>query len=348
MTSVKSAEEYLIRTQRNALRHPKYGFDYDDENDQGDMQSILIRKLTSTIEGQEVVNQIPGRGHNRRANLRHVASSLYDDTGRLLGADYKEIHQKTAIALLPTGKVNACIFKNDGRGNELDMYAMAINHGLYFAASRLSDALTLEILTDDLAEYRRNGSASFSHAIKRFLEPTADVIRGTFLDVDWPAEAKAQFSIRSGALVSIVLQFVALHEFAHVVHGDVDSDNGTKTFSAVDDTAVEYYRSIDHAVENWPCEFKADEFAITQLSDWQSGSNSCWANTAQVYLFFRWLEEIESQLGRQLCSYHPPAKTRKVQIRRIAQQLGLVEPPEDYFEFIEKRVESWSLNNKGN
>lgn len=343
-----SAEEYLRIQQRNSLKHPRYGFDLEDILDEGPVQRAVVEAVLAHSEYASEVDRIPGRGLNRHANLRHIARSLHDDVSRLLTPAYSDLLSSVVIGLLPTGIVNGCVFRDDGRGHVLDKYVVALNHGLYFATSRLCDALTLEILEGDLAPFQDSGASSFRDASVRYISPTREVIQSTHFGPNWPNHVYGEFSVRSGALLAIILQFVTLHEIAHIVHGDVESPNGLKKFSAVadepevcDDDVVQFNREIENASENWPCELKADEFAITWLCDWKSGKPSCWSNLAQVYLFFGWLSVVEECLGRPICRYHPPALQRQKAVITKARSLTTGELPDHYFTFIDNRIQNW-------
>ncbi len=344
-----SADLYLSIEQKNWLRHPRYGFDLEDFIDDSPTQRAVRDAVQNLSEFSDVVNEIPGGGLNRHASLKHHEHTLYDDAQRLLGSHYPDIMENLAVGFLPTGIVNGCVFRDDGRGNFLDKYLVVINHGLFFATSRLCDALTGEILQGDLAQYASCGARAFEDAVKRYLTPTREVIEQTHFDWNLPDEVYGEFRVRSGALHAIMLQFITLHEIAHIVRGDVESKNGIKRFSVVCDTTasqnsevVEYRRDIDQAKENWSCEFNADEFAIRWLCDWKSGRQSCWANVAQVYLMFGWLAIIEEIRGRPICPYHPPAIERQSAIRTKANALATSGSQEDYFGFIDSKIRYWT------
>lgn len=343
-----SAENYLRIKQRNSLRHPRYGFDLEDVIDDGPVQHAVVEAVLTHSEYASEVDKIPSRGLNRHANLYHIARSLHDDVTRLLQPSFPDLLSNVVIGLIPTGIVNACVFRDDGRGHALDKYLVAINHGLYFASSRLCDALTLEILEGDLAPFADSGETSFEDAITRYLTPTNDVIQRTHFEHSWPNEVYGEFRVRSGALLAIMLQFVTLHEIAHIVHGDVDSPNGIKRFSTNVDgpdfggkDVIQFNREVGNAADNWPCEYSADEFAIHWLCDWKSGIPSCWSNLAQVYLFFGWLSKIEELIGRPICPYHPPALDRQKAVMETARMIATSIPPDHYFTFIDDRIHAW-------
>lgn len=108
-----------------------------------------------------------------------------------------------------------------------------LNYGLLLACHPLADALAVEVLEGDLAPYRGDGSLPFRHAVDQYLAGTAAAHNQNWRAQDWPAEVEGAFAVSAGALAAIMLQFVTLHEFGHVVNGDVDSPDGVGRFSAV-------------------------------------------------------------------------------------------------------------------
>lgn len=336
-----SAEKYIRRQQELTLCDPIYGFDHQDFVDDGVHQKSRLEFATEHSEYRSILKQLPAKGLNRRENMHFMANTLHEDISALLGDGFQKLLSETLICFLPTGFVGGCVLRDDGNGNRLDKYVIALNHGLFFAISRLCEGLVLEILQGKLAEYAASGAGSFSDAISRFLNPTRGTIIETRLERDWPEQVFAEFDFHSASLAAIILQFVAIHEFGHVVHGDVDSEDGFRFYAGLSTAPVVYRRGRTTAKDNWGCEYNADAFAIEKLCDWRSGKPSCWSNVAQIYLFFSWLETIETRIGKSFIPIHPPAGMRKKAIVSKSHQCAATQPPEDYFGVIDEMVSRW-------
>jgi hypothetical protein len=339
-----SAEAYLRIEQENAARDPRFGFDYADIID----ESLITRQFVDAVlrhsGSADYIEGIPRSGVNLRQNLRQMPRDVQSDIVELLPTDVQPFAKDPLFGALPIGVVNGCVLRHDREGVRLDRCLVMLNYGLMLGCDLLSDALTLEILKGDLAHYAGDGTLCFQYATKVFLSPTADVVNATRIKREWPQDIQGQFAVHSGALTSIMLKFVGLHEVGHIVNGDIENTNSVSRLAAVGDesSVVEYARPISEAEKNWPCEFAADAFATRYLCDWTGRPGSSWSNVAQVYLFFSWLEHVEKMRGRSLCVYHPRAADRKEAVKKLAYCLAQEGPPEDYFAFIDERISAWS------
>lgn len=342
---MRSATEYLRIEQKNVARNPRYGFEFEDIIDESERNRALHQTILSEVLFPKVAEDIIGKGLNFRQNLHHMALTLPADLREKLPMSLHSLVNETLFGLLPIGKVNACVLRHDREKTRLDSYLVMLNYGLVLRCHSLAYALTLEILEGDLTPYAGDGAPYFRNAVQALLSPNIDAFNYISIHRDWPPEIEGQFAVRSGALTSIMLQFVALHELGHIHHGDPDTVNGVRCLSAVkDETVVEYRRSQTEAKVNWPCEYAADAFAVNYLCDWEGQSSACWPNIAQVYLFFGWLEQAELTVGRPLCDYHPSPAERKRAVVQQAYALAPTGPPSDFFGFLDERIAAWTLS----
>jgi hypothetical protein len=338
---MRSSKEYLQIAQKNAFLHRIFGFDFKDIASITDEDRLNRDLILREFQAEKAAEDMPDRGLNFLRNLHYMGETLKYDLMIKLPDQHRGILNQSIIGMLPIGLVNGCVLQFDDNYQKLDNYVILLNYGLVVACGLLSDALTVEILEDDLMAYRGDGRSYFQKAIQFYCEPSLTGYRKTRTSHSWPAEIAAQIAAKSGSLQAIMLQFIVLHEFGHIVHGDVNTANGITMFNP-SDNRVEYLRPIIDPSQNWQIEYDADTYAIATLCNWSSGSPTAWPNFAQAYLFLSWLAEIERLIGKNLCPYHPPASERKAAIYRHALMLASVGPQEDYVNYIDERIKAWS------
>lgn len=344
---MKSAIEHLKIEQINAFKNPHWGFDLENKTVESQETIEVVNAIAAESPIQEVMEEIPDKGLNPHLAIRHMAKTIEYDINKLLFNNYPKILENVIFGFLPTGLVNGCVFNIDSRGQYLDKYIVALNYGLFFSCASLSDALIFEILEGDLLKYKKNGAPYFYNSIQYYLSPTSTNRNNMLKENGLPSNVLAQIRIKSGALASIMLQFVALHEIGHIVNGDTENKNGIAFYSLNNSNSnnLQYKRLKSESLENWPCEYAADEFAIKNLSNWGKSDNACWANTAQIYLFFKWLEKVEEIKGGLLCEFHPHAKDRALKIKEHAYRFAKNPPIDDYFSYIDHLVDKWFNKN---
>lgn len=342
-SKVISAEECLRAMEQNLSKKNHYAFDFEDMVDQSDRQVSLRDHIVELAEDGDFVASTPGSGLSLHQNLRSFANSLREDISQILPANLRNTWLDTLIGILPLGTVNGCVLIRH-HNLVLDKYLIVLNYGLTFGCQAIADGLAIEILQGEMEAYRGDGAPSFLSAVAFHLEPNKLNLDRLLTPRNFPAEVEAEFATHAGALCSIMLKFVALHELGHIVNGDCENDNGVFQLSSTqnDRTQVQYARSEILSHENWSAELAADRFALQHLCDWKSGALSCWPNVAQIYLFFSWLEYCELRKGALLCPFHPPASMRKKQIVDVAYELANAYPAEDYFSQIDDLIVRWT------
>ena len=341
--NVLSAEQYLRIMEQNAWNLNRYAFDFEDMVDPSNRQETLRDQIVAMALEGDFVASAPGAGLNLHQNLRQFANSLRDDIAQILPATLQNTWLDSVIGILPLGAVNGCVLKRLPN-NVLDKYLIVLNYGLTFGCQAIADGLTIEILQGEMEAYRGDGSSSFLNAVTFLFEPSKPNLDRLLAPRDFPDEVEAEFATHAGALCSIMLKFVALHELGHIVNGDCENANGVNQLSMAQEAKshVQYTRPESAAHESWPAELAADRFALEYLCDWKSDASTCWPNVAQIYLFFSWLEHCEKRKGALLCQYHPSASVRKQQIVDAAHGLAKNHPAEDFFSQIDDLIDRWT------
>ena len=336
---MRPAEEYIGILQENAFRR-RFGFDFKDEAYDVQSRMAQLDLMVRYLGYRGTLDDIPGRGLSYSQNLRHMSDTIYQDIMQRVPGKHRSTLEMSRIALLPTGLINGCALHDDDEGHSLDKYVILLNYGLISACMDLATALTFEILTGELTDYRRDGGKYFQRAIDQYVDPSL-VTHREEIDEHIPPDVEAQIAVHIGALCSIMLQFVALHEFGHIIRGDVDLPNEGTLSHAIASGTFGSETSLPGISESQSREIAADKYAIETLCQWSVASPSAWPNFAQAFFFLNWLEAVEQRIGHRLCPYHPWAHDRSAAIHTHAISLAKTEPEEDYVTFLKERIADW-------
>lgn len=272
--------------------------------------------------------------------ISKLALSLIEDIEDCTSDQYNSKLKQTHLTLLPLKLVNAFCF-NRSEGNELlDGYIICINQGLFFCLKLLAKAIVIEQLSGELTQFNSGGGHPYKCAIKLFLKPTREDLNEIFFE-DLPPHLLGQIEAYQSKVSGITLQFIALHEFGHIVHDDLNNMGLYQTHLTVAKGLSN--TTPTHLVDKyWEAEYRADEFAMQALCNRSTTSLSAWANFTAIYLFFYWLSDIEKIIEKNLCPYHPPPKARAMQLKEFMLRLyGRNQEAEELLKLIDEKSLEW-------
>lgn len=282
-------------------------------------QSESYDALSHLIDGeQDQWKRNRGVGDYDRL-MQALASSLKDDINECTEGSFSDVLSKTAVGLLPIGLSNAfCInetlVEKDGEfEEELDGSVICVNEGLYFCLQMLAKCIVLENLNGELIEYRESGSSTYKEALKMYLEPSTAHANSIFFKAATP-ELNGELSAYQSSIAMIILQFIALHEFGHIVNGDLDIMGLHKLHMVHDEDGSASGPVSPSYVE---AEYLADEFALRALCNRSKKPLNAWANFSSIYLFFHWLDSVEKILGKPISNLHPPPLKRANRLHEL-------------------------------
>ena len=264
--------------------------------------------------------------------------SLRDDIADCLTPEQQAVFERTAMTFLPIGKSEAMCVAEDTRGNRLDGSLIIVNDGLYYVLQQLFTALIFEELQGDLAMYHRDGSEAFKWAYRLFANPSSALVGRVQLELEDPA-AQGEAQSYLSRVTTKTMQFIGLHEFAHVWLGHHELQGRYRLFLTGNQDRAEEEPSAS-AIND---EYEADAFALRRILDQSSSNISRWANFYAISYLFEFFSVLEDRGDHLNSNSHPPARDRLARLQAImAAEVGGA----DEFAYLGKRshelTEKWS------
>lgn len=266
--------------------------------------------------------------HEHLGDLKHwlveLESDLFYDLQTYCGDEEKL--NRCALAFFPNMTTNACAFPIDNHG-----YGIALNYGMLFVADRIAHAILLEDdCPDDRAERAYNTAKTLFLAAT--VEEFDEALRGLI------GIGSTELLVTSGAVASLIIRFVALHELGHVCLGHVDQ--AQMTFNAIEGS-VTYGSIASDGVALAELELAADKFAVDRLLKRTTAHEVMWNNALFLCGFFYLLDHIEQQIGRAICPYHPSPRERANAIEDyLKSRIG--GPSNDAFSWLKVIFNKWN------
>lgn len=245
--------------------------------------------------------------------LNLLGISLKDDIEQCLNENQKGFLQNVHFRFLSTGLTNASCLNADVDGEPLGFFIAFLNEGLYFSLRQLFTALLYEELRGELAEYQRDGSDAFEAAVRLYIDPNPVNIAPLSHYVG-DIEASGEIGAHIDSAASLLLQFIALHEYAHAWLGHHEIIDAQSLFMAAKVGGVDNLSGCEiyHDLE-----FQADEFAFRALMSRTKTAEGHWAHCFAIHLFFCYLAELEKRLGKPLSHLHPSPMLRSERLRAL-------------------------------
>lgn len=300
---------------RNSESHKKFAERISDVFSAGNIFLPLFEDKTAKEQTNYLINQL----------CESLKQDLFD---RLPKKFFKSL-ENIDLGLVPiSDSLASCLKMSEGE------YFIVIHENVYILTLLLAKAVVSESLTGSLERYQISGEGAISEADKLLNERSAFSVNNCNFSHIESIDIFSQVSGHQHNLATITLKFIALHEFAHIVNGDIE--------------VIEHYerniisKSNFTTEEYWAEEFLADEFALTHLCLNCQQSTYSWANFAQVYMFFKFLSYQEKSSGFGAGGSHPPAGMRiKRMLNWMKRNIKGFDSFEANLNWVDSLLDSW-------
>lgn len=290
----------------------------------------VISELLLRQYGQDHHAELQAHGSDIRHWLARLEELLREDLADYLGPIAEAVLADVAIGLMPHMASNAFATQVPV---EPDAHVIGVNLGLVWVCDYLCEALLRAADGDE-----SGGRVAYVLAKKLYLAQQQRQLDEAMAISDRLKDDA--ISVHAGAVGSLVLRFVALHELGHIVHGHVGQAGMTLSMAT---GQLQYGRgeSLGTAAVH-AMEYEADAFAVERLLARTSGPTVMWNNLLFIGAFFRLLARIELERGHPLCLYHPAPQTRLEKIHdQVTRAIG--PPPNDAWQWAVQKQNEWSL-----
>jgi hypothetical protein len=312
---------------RDMCSHKKDLLNYDNAPTVEPVGDAAMIDFVKARYGRDHGEELAVHGYNMSYWMGRFEQDLFEDLEHYCSEPDRHAMQRIALGYISRLNTNAFAEQVKDEG----VYAIGVNTGLLLLCSRLCQALLLEE-----AEQSEIAREAYNLALTQYHAATqADFYRATF-KLDQLSDHN--ILIQSGALGSVILRFVGLHELGHVVAGDVE----TAGICLLPDTGEVRYDKCQFmdgdAVHE--LELKADRFAIDHMLAKTGSPEQMWNNTLFISAFFLLLEHIELMQGKPICMYHPlPGVRQRALADRVREAIGA--PPIDVMIWLEQTMLAW-------
>lgn len=310
----------------DALDHPQPGTHGAAKFAAGEKEALI--QALQADHGRDHRDDITHHGEDMAHWLAQLRDDLYEDLGHALGASQAPALARVGLRFMSHLHCDAFVL---GLGEPPQhSWAVGIHLGLVWVANLVALALLAAARGDDESARRAHAAAldTYCSASSGRATPWAGL----------PATNNDE-ALQAGALGSVVLRFVALHELGHALLGHVDgwqmgvSEQGRRHYAG----AVTADAGATQAME-----LAADRFALMQMIGVSSGPEAMWNNLLFIAGFFRLLATVEARQGRPLCPYHPPPAERVARLEALLRE-HMGPPPNDAWTWAQAQHEAWSL-----
>lgn len=295
-------------------------------------RDAAMGEFLSSMYGRDHAAELREHGNDMTYWLDRYEQDLYDDLSTYCDEAECKALESVAVGYILRLQNNAFAVRPAEEWSlGKPVYAIGINIGMLWVCGSLCSSLLLEE-----RQQSNEAHAAYLRALQQYQAATqADFFKTMKTD---ELRDDDTLSIKSGALASVILRFVGLHELGHVVDGGVEEAG----MSFVPESgAVTYVRNNfldDEAAHNM--ELLADRFAIDHMIATTGSVDQMWNNTLFISAFFHLLEHVEALQGKPICTYHPaPAVRRRALIDRVRECLG--EPTQDVMTWLDQTMLSW-------
>lgn len=281
------------------------------------------------------------------SQLKILSKSLKEDIENFTNGAYNELLVGTDLSFLPTGRFGGFALSHDDFESKLDGYVIGINEGLYFCLQLLAKALVFEYMDGDYLIYKKSGSGLYRNAINLYINPSSNFLNEIFFE-GLPPEIDGELSAILSSIAMVMLQFIVLHEFGHIVNNDFSVMGIYKLYlqgegQDENEQKIDKIRNASKFQEkHWNSEYLADEFAILAMSKKSKSNVSAWANFIAIYTLFHWFNDVQVTSGKIVSELHPPPMARAE--RLLSHMKNSVPGWEDYskeIDWIDGKVKEW-------
>ncbi len=302
-----------------------------DPNSNEELQHIREQNISGNIN-----YQTSEKDNNHRVTMVDLANALHQDIAEGIEREYLVLLENTSLLMMPLGSVDAFCTQRDLERKQLDGSVIIINEGMFYGLLLLFKAVIMESLDKELLNHRSSGRLDFRNSITFFLHQDFSLIKKLYYKVGAP-QVESEINGYQSAAATMILQFIALHEFGHIALGHFKQMDKNSEFINMFSSSSSLSIGQHHTLE-----LAADNFALQALMRKSRSEQSMWANFYSIYLFFQWLDCIEQELGSPLSSLHPPPLKRANELRNLMGKLvGNAETYQKYFKNIDQMVSDW-------
>ena len=278
--------------------------------------------------GRDLSDEVLQHKDDLSAWLRLLIADLYDDLRAALGPTWEQRMDRVSMDFMPHLESDAFVA---GLGEATEgPWAIGINLGLVWVNNAIADAL---LLASQGRESEARAAYLVAHRVYR--AQTQRELHAAWQSFPIVEDA---MELEAGAIASVVLRFVALHEMGHAVLGHV----GRMEMGVRHDVGRRHYakQTAGDQVMVRAMEREADLFALQRMIDVSLGPDRMWNNLLFIGAFFRLLAQVETRTGQLLCHYHPPPTERIDYLyQALCERMG--PPPNDAWRWAEQLQEAW-------
>ncbi len=293
-----TSTEYVNMKQQEALKYIdawEIQLNHLEKEEKENLLALLNEQFPSFNE--DLVNGVLDPINDNQV-LENFAKSLYNDIDYYTNRNYQKLYNLTDLGFIRRGSLEAGCISVDDYNKPFDNkgYAILINIGLYYAINLLVKGIIVENLQNEWEKYKQDPIPFLNNALEIYLHHNDKVIENMKFD-EFPIEiAKVLNYVQSNSTVRL-MQFIALHEFGHVVHGDLG------IMSLYHDGFMG--KEINSTNDVYKKEFLADKFAIECLLAKDSNMQSNWGSFYTIAFFLAWISGVEKILNTKISTVHP-------------------------------------------
>lgn len=290
--------------------------------------------LRATL-GEDPGPQLVQHAWNLEHWLTQFERQLLDDlSDHCLSAQDQQALRMSALAYLPLVEANACASPVPHAPGQ---HFIAVELGLIWISFLLAEALLLAAEGWDEAAhdtYRIVLEGSRTSALRPAF---------SLWFVGSPLSRDEHISMQAGAVGTVILRFIALHELGHIVLGHV-AEAGMTCTPQTGQVSYQHAPELGQAA-TWAMEEAADDFALAHMLARTGSAQQMWNNMLFIGLMFRFWDHLWRRAHPETTPWsadctHPPPLAR---LERLTQQVqaALGPPPNDAPRWAELTFAQW-------
>lgn len=260
--------------------------------------------------------------------LKQTEINLLEDLAKYAGPKQSEALNRLALGFIPHMASDAFA---EAVAHAPEEKVIGVNLGLLWVGCLLAEGLLRAADGDEAG-----GLATYKLAEEVYLAQNQRRLHAAWQGVK--RHANDSYSAQGGAVGSVVLRFVALHELGHVLHGHVGRwrmrflpEQGWPTYEEPEDVDVSTKQAM---------ELEADAFALSCLLAHTAGPEAMWNNLLFIAAFFRLMARLEAIGVVNPCEHHPAPLVRLGELYEQTER-ALGPPPNDAWAWAEQLQHEW-------
>ncbi|WP_371322455.1 hypothetical protein VX159_08460 [Dechloromonas sp. ZY10] len=260
--------------------------------------------------------------------LKRTESNLFEDLARYVGEQQSETLNRLALGFIPYMTSNAFA---EAVAHAPHEKIIGINLGLFWVSCLLAEAFLRAADGDEIGSL-----ATYQSAEEVYLAQSQRQLHAA-----WNGRkhhANDAYAVQGGAVGSVLLRFVALHELGHVVLGHVG--HWRMRFLPGQGRVVYESPQYSDVSAEQTMELDADAFALSCLLAHTEGPEVMWNNLLFIAAFFRLMARLEAVGAITPCKHHPPPLVRLGKLYEQTER-ALGPPPNDAWAWAAQLQNEW-------